>query len=64
MKWLATASRSLLSAVSDHMPTAFQVGSLSFVALAAYDLARPLGHLAVALGLGLIGYAADSRGER
>jgi hypothetical protein len=59
MKWLATASRSLLSAVTHHTPTAFQAGSLGFVALAAYDVARPLGHLAVALGLGLIGYAAD-----
>lgn len=59
MKWLATAGRSFLSAVTSHVPNAFQAGSLSFVALAAYDVARPLGHLAVALGLGLVGYAMD-----
>lgn len=59
MKWLATASRSLLSAVTSHVPTAFQVSSLSFAALAAYDIARPLGHVAVAVGLGLVGYALD-----
>ncbi|WP_276611364.1 hypothetical protein [Streptomyces sp. A1547] len=35
------------------------MGSLGFVAVAAYDVARPLGHFAVAVCLGLIGYAAD-----
>jgi hypothetical protein len=34
---------------------AFQAGSLAVAAVAAYDVARPLGHLAVALALGLVG---------
>lgn len=37
----------------------FQLGSLGFGCLAAYDLARPLGHLVVALSLGFIGYTID-----
>ena len=59
MKWPAKAGRLFLSAVTSLVPTAFQAGSLSFVALAAYDVARPLGHLAVAIGLGVVGYAYD-----
>lgn len=51
--------RSLRSIANSLVPNVFQVGSLGFVAVAAYDVARPLGHFAVAVGLGLIGYAAD-----
>lgn len=51
--------RSLRSVVFSFAPNVFQVGSLGFAAAAAYDVARPLGHLAVAVCLGLVGYATD-----
>jgi hypothetical protein len=51
--------RSLRSVASSFVPNVFQVGSLTFGAMAAYDVARPLGHFAVAVCLGLIGYATD-----
>jgi hypothetical protein len=51
--------RSLRSVASSFVPNVFQVGALSFGALAAYDVARPLGHIAVAVCLGLVGYATD-----
>jgi hypothetical protein len=56
--------RSLRSVASSFVPNVFQVGSLGFVAAAAYDVARPLGHFAVAVCLGLIGYATDHGGKR
>ena len=59
MDRLAKAGRSLRSVVPTVVPNAFQAGSLAFGALAAYDVARPLGHLAVALCLGLIGHGMD-----
>jgi hypothetical protein len=51
--------RSLRSVASSFVPNVFQVGSLGFIAASAYDVARPLGHFAVAVCLGLIGYATD-----
>ncbi|MFC7979502.1 hypothetical protein ACFUT3_30255 [Streptomyces cinereoruber] len=51
--------RSLRNVANAFVPNVFQVGSLGFAAAAAYDVARPLGHFAVALCLGLIGYATD-----
>ncbi len=51
--------RSLRNAASAFVPNVFQVGSLGFLAAAAYDVARPLGHFAVAVCLGLVGYATD-----
>jgi hypothetical protein len=51
--------RSLRSVANSFVPNVFQVGSLGFISVAAYDVARPLGHFAVAVCLGLIGYATD-----
>jgi hypothetical protein len=51
--------RSLRSVANSFVPNVFQVGSLGFLAASAYDVARPLGHFAVAVCLGLIGYATD-----
>jgi hypothetical protein len=51
--------RFLRSVASSFVPNVFQLGSLTFGVLAAYDVARPLGHLAVAVCLGLVGYATD-----
>jgi hypothetical protein len=51
--------RFLRSVASAFVPNVFQLGSLAFGVLAAYDVARPLGHLAVAVCLGLVGYATD-----
>jgi hypothetical protein len=55
--------RSLRSVASSFVPNVFQVGSLAMGVTAAYDVARPLGHLALAVCLGLVGYATD-RGKR
>jgi hypothetical protein len=43
------------------IPNAFQAGSLAVAAIAAYDIARPLGHLAVALTLGLVGRTLEGK---
>lgn len=51
--------RSLRNVASRFVPNVFQVGSFGFLAASAYDVARPLGHLAMAVCLGLIGYATD-----
>ncbi|MEU3618855.1 hypothetical protein ACWD3J_15350 [Streptomyces sp. NPDC002755] len=51
--------RLLRSVVNSFVPNVFQVGSLGMAVVAAYDVARPLGHLALAVGLGLIGHATD-----
>ena len=51
--------RSLRSVVSAFVPNVFQAGSLAMGVIAAYDVARPLGHLALAVCFGLVGYAAD-----
>ncbi|MFD3464796.1 hypothetical protein ACFWWM_00210 [Streptomyces sp. NPDC058682] len=62
MDW-PNLGRSLRTVASSFVPNVFQVGSLAFVAVAAYDVARPFGHFAVAVCLGLVGYATD-RGKR
>lgn len=51
--------RVLRSVVNSFVPNTFQVGALGMVAVAAYDVARPLGHIALAVCLGLIGHAMD-----
>lgn len=51
--------RFLRYVASSFIPNAFQVGSLGMAVVAAYDVSRPLGHLAMAVGFGLIGYATD-----
>jgi hypothetical protein len=56
--------RSLRSVASSFVPNVFQVGSLAFAVTAAYDVARPLGHFAMAVCLGLVGYATDGGKRR
>lgn len=58
MDW-PNLGRSLRSVASSFVPNVFQVGSLGMAVIAAYDVARPVGHLALAVGLGLIGHATD-----
>lgn len=51
--------RFLRSVVTSFAPNTFQVGALGMAAVAAYDIARPLGHFVLAVVLGLIGHAMD-----
>lgn len=59
MERLTKLSRSLVTSLTAQVPNAFQLGAFGFGVTAAYDVARPLGHLAAAVALGLIGKAMD-----